>query len=71
MALLAFFSLLLFQAADLSGVRHAEPVPRDLAAPVAAAIKTNDAGLKSIVLEVPVTGGQLRFGLVLIGKIEA
>lgn len=38
MALLAVLVLLLFQAADLSAVRHADPVPRELAAPVATAI---------------------------------
>jgi hypothetical protein len=43
--------------------------------PVASAaplsVGTTELGHKSIVLEVPVAGGTLRFGLVLIGKIEA
>jgi hypothetical protein len=39
------------------------------AAPLA--ITTTDLGHKGIVLEVPTAGGSLRFGLVLIGKIEA
>jgi len=36
--LIAFISLLLFQSADLSGTKHGDPLPPDLAAPVAAKI---------------------------------
>jgi hypothetical protein len=43
--------------------------------PVASAaplsVSTTELGHKAIVLEVPTAGGALRFGLVLIGKIEA
>lgn len=43
--------------------------------PVASAaplsVMTTDLGHKAIVLEVPTAGGSLRFGLVLVGKIEA
>ena len=43
--------------------------------PVASAaplsVMTTELGHKAIVLEVPTAGGSLRFGLVLIGKIEA
>jgi hypothetical protein len=34
-------------------------------------IHTTDLGHKAVVMEVPIAGGTLRFGLVLIGKIEA
>jgi hypothetical protein len=34
-------------------------------------VTTTELGHKAVVLEVPVAGGALRFGLVLIGKIEA
>jgi hypothetical protein len=34
-------------------------------------VRTTDLGHKALVMEVPVQGGALRFGLVLIGKIEA
>jgi hypothetical protein len=34
-------------------------------------VHTTDVGLKALVMEVPIAGGTLRFGLVLIGKIEA
>jgi len=43
--------------------------PVSTAAPLSLA--TTELGHKAIVLEVPITGGVLRFGLVLIGKIEA
>src|SRR3954463_8842171 len=36
MLLIAFISLVLFQAADLSGTKHSDPVPSEIAAPVAA-----------------------------------
>ena len=35
------------------------------------ALHTNEAGLKAVVMDVPIADGMLRFGLVLIGKIEA
>jgi hypothetical protein len=38
MMLIAFVALFLFQAAGLSGVTHADPVPTDIAAPVAAKV---------------------------------
>ncbi len=34
-------------------------------------VHTTDLGHKALVMEVPIAGGTLRFGLVLIGKIEA
>jgi hypothetical protein len=34
-------------------------------------VHTTDVGHKALVMEVPIAGGTLRFGLVLIGKIEA
>jgi hypothetical protein len=34
-------------------------------------VHTTDLGHKALVMEVPIPGGMLRFGLVLIGKIEA
>jgi hypothetical protein len=34
-------------------------------------VHTTDLGHKALVMEVPIAGGALRFGLVLIGKIEA
>lgn len=43
--------------------------PVSTAAPLA--ITTTELGHKAITLEVPVAGGVLRFGLVLIGRIEA
>jgi len=43
--------------------------PVAAAAPLA--VTTTDLGHKAIVLEVPAAGASLRFGLVLIGKIEA
>jgi hypothetical protein len=42
-----------------------------LAADPPLAIHTTDLGHKALVMEVPAAGGTLRFGLVLIGKIEA
>ena len=42
-----------------------------VAAAAALSVTTTELGHKGIVLEVPVAGGTLRFGLVLIGKIEA
>lgn len=43
--------------------------PTTTAAPLS--VHTTEHDLKAIVLEVPAAGGALRFGLVLIGKIEA
>jgi hypothetical protein len=43
--------------------------PVSTAAPLA--VTTTELGHKAITLEVPTAGGALRFGLVLIGKIEA
>jgi hypothetical protein len=43
--------------------------PVSTAAPLS--VTTNELGHKAVVLEIPSTGGTLRFGLVLIGKIEA
>jgi hypothetical protein len=43
--------------------------PVSTAAPLA--LSTTELGHKAITLEVPTAGGALRFGLVLIGKIEA
>jgi hypothetical protein len=34
-------------------------------------IRTNDAGHKAVVFEVPTSAGPLRFGLILVGRIEA
>jgi hypothetical protein len=34
-------------------------------------VHTTDLGHKALVMEVPIPGGMLRFGLVLVGKIEA
>lgn len=36
--MIAFIALLLFQTADLSGTNHTDPLPAELAAPVAAAL---------------------------------
>jgi len=51
------------------------PAVWSLDPPIAAAppltIHTTEFGHKALVMEVPVAGGTLRFGLVLIGKIEA
>ena len=51
------------------------PAVLSLDPPVASAaplsVTTTELGHKAIVLEVPTAGGSLRFGLVLIGKIEA
>ena len=44
------------------------PVATDAALSVRA---NTELGLRALVMEVPVTGGTLRFGLVLVGKIEA
>jgi hypothetical protein len=35
------------------------------------AVHTTDLGHKAVIIEVPAAGGLLRFGLVLVGKIEA
>lgn len=43
--------------------------PATTAAPLS--VHTTEHDLKAIVVEVPAAGGSLRFGLVLIGKIEA
>ena len=43
--------------------------PGTTAAPLS--VHTTEHDLKAIVLEVPAAGGTLRFGLVLVGKIEA
>ena len=56
------------------GGKHPAVLSIDPPATTAAALSsppTNDISLKSIVMEIPVAGGQLRFGLVLMGKIEA
>lgn len=42
-----------------------------VAAEGALSIHTTDLGHKALVMEVPVAGGVLRFGVVLVGKIEA
>jgi hypothetical protein len=42
-----------------------------IATEAALTVHTTDLGHKALVMEVPVAGGTLRFGLILIGKIEA
>ena len=42
-----------------------------VAAEAALTVHTTELGHKALVMEVPIAGGTLRFGLVLIGKIEA
>jgi hypothetical protein len=34
-------------------------------------VHTNETGLKGLIMEMPIAGGTLRFGLILVGKIEA